>query len=224
MKIYLDLVVILNFMVDYLLLLGTNRLSGFALSPLRCACSAALGAAYSGTCLLRGFHFLGGPLWRAVSLGLMALTAFGWNKSALKRGGVFILLSMALGGIALSFGRGDFLAICFGAGLVWLLCRTAFGEKIGGREYIPLELTWGSQSTSLIALRDTGNSLRDPITGKPVVVIDREAARKLTGLTAAQLRDPLGTLAARPIPGLRLIPYRSVGQGEACCWPCSFRS
>ena len=44
MKIYLDLVVILNFLVDFLLLLGTNRLSGFPASPLRAAAAAALGA------------------------------------------------------------------------------------------------------------------------------------------------------------------------------------
>ena len=41
MKIYLDLVVILNFLVDFLLLLGTNRLSGFPASPLRAAAAAA---------------------------------------------------------------------------------------------------------------------------------------------------------------------------------------
>ena len=44
LKIYLDLVVILNFLVDFLLLLGTNRLSGFPASPLRAAASAALWA------------------------------------------------------------------------------------------------------------------------------------------------------------------------------------
>ena len=44
MKIYLDLVVILNFLVDFLLLLGTNRLSGFPASPLRAAAAAALAA------------------------------------------------------------------------------------------------------------------------------------------------------------------------------------
>lgn len=213
MEVYLDLVMILNFTVDFLLLLGTNRLSGFPLGPRRCAAAAALGAVYSGACLLRGFRFLSGTLWRLVSLGLMACIAFGWGHGALKRGGVFMLLSMALGGMALSFGRGDFFAIVLGAGLIWLLCRAAFGEQIGGREYVPLELWYEGRTASLIALRDTGNTLRDPITGEPVLVIGEETAGKLTGLTQAQLRHPLETLARRPIPGLRLIPYRAVGQG-----------
>ena len=37
MAVYLDLVVLLNYLVDFLLLLGTNRLSGFPLAPGRCA-------------------------------------------------------------------------------------------------------------------------------------------------------------------------------------------
>lgn len=213
MEVYLDLVMILNFVVDFLLLLGTNRLSGFPLHPKRCGFAAGLGAVYSGACFLRGFHFLSSTLWRLVSLSLMAGIAFGWDKSALRRGGVFVLLSMALGGLALSFGRGDFTAILLGAGLIWLLCRASFGERIGGREYVPLELTFEGRTASLIALRDTGNTLRDPITGEQVLVISGEAAEKLTGLTQAQLRSPLETLARRPIPGLRLIPYRAVGQG-----------
>ncbi|MDO5400174.1 MAG: sigma-E processing peptidase SpoIIGA [Eubacteriales bacterium] len=213
MEVYLDLVMLLNFLVDFLLLLGTNRLSGFPMSPGRCCIAAGLGAVYSGACVVPGFHFLGGTLWRLVSLGLMAAIAFGWDKSALRRGGVFILLSMALGGMALSFGRGDFAAICLGAGLIWLLCRASFGEKIGGREYVPLELSYQGRTAALIALRDTGNTLKDPVTGEPVLVISGAAAQRLTGLTREQLRTPLETLARRPIPGLRLIPYRAVGQG-----------
>ena len=45
-----------------------------------------------------------------------------------------------------------------------------------------------------------------------MLVIAGEVAQKLTGLTGSQLRSPLETLAARPMPGLRLIPYRAVGQ------------
>ena len=68
LEIYLDLVILLNFSVDFLLLMGTNRLSGFPLSPGRCAWAAVLGAVYSGACLLPGFSFLGALLWRMVSL------------------------------------------------------------------------------------------------------------------------------------------------------------
>ena len=44
-----------------------------------------------------------------------------------------------------------------------------------------------------------------------MLVISPEIAGRLTGLTLKQLQHPLETIALRPIPGLRLIPYRSVG-------------
>ena len=63
MVIYLDLVMLLNFLVDFLLLLGTNRLSGFPAGGWRCALAALLGAVFSCGCLLPGMAFLGNLLW-----------------------------------------------------------------------------------------------------------------------------------------------------------------
>ena len=121
LEIYLDLVILLNFSVDFLLLMGTNRLSGFPLSPGRCAWAAVLGAVYSGACLLPGFSFLGTLLWRMVSLAGMSVLAFGWNRSAWKRGGVFVLLSLALGGAAMQFSRGNLVSLVLAAGGIWIL-------------------------------------------------------------------------------------------------------
>ena len=59
MRVYVDGVMLLNFLVDYLLLLGTNRLSGHPSDSRRLLASAVLGAVYSGACLLPGFRFLG---------------------------------------------------------------------------------------------------------------------------------------------------------------------
>lgn len=212
MQIYLDLAVILNFAVDFLLLLGTNRLSGFPAAAGRTAAAAALGALYSGGCMLPQLRFLGGLVWRIVSLAGMAVIAFGWGKSAWKRSGVFVILSMALGGVAVSVGKGYFMSLVLAAVGVWLLCRVAFGGQVGGREYVPVELTHEGKTVSIIALKDSGNTLRDPITGEPVLVISGDVAQRLTGLTQSQLRAPLDTVMRCSIPGLRLIPYRSVGQ------------
>ena len=211
MAVYLDLVMILNFLVDFLLLLGTNRLSGFPVQPWRSAGAALVGSVYSGACLLPGFRFLGNLLWRGISLCLMSIMAFGSNVSALKRGGIFLLLSMAMGGIALSLGKGDLLSVLLCAGICLLLSMVSFGGQVGGKEYVPLKITHEGQSACLIALKDTGNTLKDPITGEQVLIISPDAACRLTGLTLHQLQHPMETLALRPVPGLRLIPYHSVG-------------
>ena len=212
LRIYMDLVMLLNFLVDFLLILGTNRLAGYPVGAKRGAAAAALGGIYGGMCLVPGFRFLGNTLWRLVSLMLMAVLAFGWNRSALQRGAVFVLLSMALGGIAMGLGDGTFWMLVLSAGGVWLLCRVSFRGSLGSREYVPVELTWKGKTLSLIALRDTGNTLRDPLTGEQVLVAGSDVAEELVGLTEQQLQHPVETLAAGPLPGLRLVPYRAVGQ------------
>lgn len=213
MIVYLDLVIFLNFLVDFLLLLGTNRLSGHSYMPIRCGLAAALGGIYGGMCMLPRFRFLGNTLWRLCILFVIAVCAFGTGKSAWKRCGIFLLLSMALGGIAVCFGRRDVLALILGAGGAWGMCRVGFGGRIGGQEYVPLTLTFEGNTVRLIALRDSGNTLRDPVSGEEVFVIGVDAAAKLTGLTRQQLRAPLDTLTSHPIPGLRLIPFHAVGGG-----------
>ena len=209
MTVYVDLVMGLNFLVDFLLLLGTNRLSGFPAEGGRAAIASVLGAAYSGACLVPGFRFLGNTFWRLVSLGLMGSVAFGWDRSAIRRGGVFVLLSMALGGVALGMGNRTLPMLLMAAGAVWLLCRVGFPEGMG-REYIPLVIRHEGREVNLLALRDTGNTLRDPISGDPVLVLGSDAARQLCGLERDQLMHPMQTVLQ--LPGFRLVPYRAVGQ------------
>lgn len=213
MKVYLDVIMLLNFLVDFLLLLGTNQLSGFPPGLGRCVLAALLGAVYSGVCLLPGFAFLGNAFWRLVSFALLGITAFGLNRSALRRTAVFGMLSMALGGIALQFARGQVFPLLLCGVSLWGLCRLGFGEGIGEKEYVPVTLSYHGKQIQVIALRDTGNQLRDPVTGEQVLVLSADAAEKLTGLTSRELGSPLETLAKHPIPGLRLVPYRAVGSG-----------
>lgn len=210
MGVYMDLAVILNFLVDFLLILGTNRLTGYPPGGNRAALAAMLGGIYGGCCLVPSFRFLGGTVWRLVSLVLMAGIAFGWNRSALQRGAVFVLLSMALGGIAMGLSGRTFWMILGAAGIVWLLCRAGFRGCLGSREYVPIALCWEGRKLELLALRDTGNTLRDPVTGEQVLVAGADVARELLGLTTEQLCRPVENLGL--IPGLRLIPYRAVGQ------------
>lgn len=212
MAVYLDLVMALNFLVDFLLILGTNRLSGFPPGWKRAALAALLGAIYSGGCMIPGFSFLGNTLWRMVFLALMGVIAFGANWSALKRTGVFVLLSMAMGGVALGFGRGDFSLLVLSAVVVWLLCRISFGKCVGGREFETVTISAEGTAATVTALRDTGNDLRDPISGEQVMVVGPGTAAKLTGLSVSDFCRPMDALLSHPKQGYRLIPYSSVGQ------------
>lgn len=208
--VYLDIVMVLNFAVDLLLLYAANRLSGFPSRPWRCFLSAALGGVYGGICLLPGMLFLSATLWRILFLGLMASIAFGLDRSALRRGTLFVLLSMALGGIALGIGKGSSWTVVLAAGALCILCIFGFEGKAGIRRYVRVQLTHRGHTQTLTALMDTGNTLTDPITGESVLIVGSDIACSQFGLTLDQLSSPIDSLAA--LPGLRLIPYRAVGQ------------
>lgn len=208
MEVYLDVLMLLNFLVDLLLMVGTNRLSGHSPGCRRALPAAVLGGIYGGLCLLPGFAFLGGLLWRLVFLGLMSVISFGTD---LRRGFLFVLLSMALGGMASLLNRGGFWALVLSAGAIAGLCLVGFRGKVGTQRFVPVTISCGGKTAFVTALVDTGNTLRDPISGKPVLVVDETVAGKLSTLTHAQLRDPIATLSQCPDPGYRLIPFSAVG-------------
>ena len=210
--VYLDVVMVINFLVDLLLLMGTNRLSGFPLSLGRTAMAALIGGVYGGVCLIRELRFLANPGWRLVFLGLMSAVAFGLNRTAVRRGILFMLLSMALGGIALTMGKGGVPELIAAAAGIAILCAAGVHGKVWGQKYEKVVLRLGDRRVTLTALQDTGNTLRDPISGDSVMVVDREAAWQLADLTPQQLSAPIETVAMLHRPGLRLIPYRSVGR------------
>lgn len=215
MDVFIDLVLLLNFLVDFLLLTGTNRLAGYPPEWGRTALAALLGGAYGGVCVLKEFRFLAGTLWRVVFLAGMSIIAFGWKRNALRRCVLFILLSMALGGVASGLGTGSFGKL-FGAALgVCVLCILGFRGKTEAAQYVPVEISYGEKHLRMTALYDTGNTLRDPVSGERVLVAGADIGRELFGLEESQLRKPVEAIVKLPVPGLRLIPYSAVGQPGA---------
>lgn len=209
---YLVVAILLNVLVELLLLLAANHMAGFPQNIPRSLLAAAIGGIYSGACLLPGLYFLGSLLWRCVFLFCMGLVAYGFHKSGIRRCMVFLLLSMALGGIVLGIGDGGVLSVIAGGILFCLISYTGLGNALAGQSYVNVTLQNGDIEETLLALRDTGNTLKDPLTGESVLVADAKSAEKLLGLSRQQLCCPVETMATAKISGLRLIPYRAVGQ------------
>jgi len=211
-QVYLDLVVLLNFLVDFLLIVGVNRLCGAPAGIARAALGGMLGGIYAGICMLPEFRFLGNTLWRGVSLICICAVTFGLHSSAIRRGALFVLLSMALGGIALGLGNGGFWGILLGAGSIVLLCAFGLNGKLRQRKTVEVELVCRGVRKKLTALWDTGNELTDPITGERVLVAGADIAWEIFGLSKNQLLTPVQTMESGSYSGLRLIPYRAVGK------------
>lgn len=203
--IYLDGFVGLNFLVDLMLLLGVNRLSGHPPGLKRAAAAAAMGGGYAGMCLVPSLAFLASGFWRSLSLALMSVTAFGLSRSAWSRGLLFVLLSMAMGGLALSFEMLSFPGLVLTGGALALLCRMGFRGRLH-RRLVPVEIVHQGNRVSMLALCDTGNTLRDPVTGESVLVAGPEAAQQLLGLKPEELKNPVAAMK----PGMRLLPCATV--------------
>ena len=212
---YAGMVMVLNMIVQYLLLAGTNRLHHTAGQWLNMLLGGAVGGLYAGICLLPKCSFLASGISRFIMLVVIGILAFGVTVAALRRTAVFVLLNMAFEGIVAGFGVDNFWYCAVAIGLLGILCALGFrGDKVNGT-YIPMEISYAGRKICVTALRDTGNMLTDPITGQQVFVVDPSVACQITGLTQQQLRMPLEAIVSAKMPGLRLIPYRTVGQDNA---------
>ena len=82
-----------------------------------------------------------------------------------------------------------------------------------------------SRRVTLRVLRDTGNTLTDPVSGRPVLTADADALSPLLGLPVPEAvrRDPaalVSLLSGQPemASRLRLVAYSAVGaDGLLCC-------
>lgn len=214
MVIYLDGVFLLNTAIDFLLLMSSNRLCGHSHSWRKSAAAALVGGVYSTLCIISTLSFLANPLCRIAMLLIMSYIAFGVSLVALRKTAFFILLSMALGGIVVGLGAGGIRSMLGAVACIFVLCSLGgLGHPLNTKT-IPVEIRKGNHYIKINALYDTGNLLRDPVSGAPVLVVGSDICEILTGLSANQLRNPIETLRSSAISGLRLIPYKTIGQND----------
>ena len=203
---------ILSFIVDLLLLISAGSLYGHPVGMLRLLSAAVFSSLYTGLCLQPGCYFLGNLFWRMIFLLVTAIIAYGVYGSGLRRGVIFIVLYFALGRAVLEIGTGGTAGILWVAGVVGVMCCCGAGLPPENTQLIPVELIYGDKKLNLTALKDTGNTLRDPITGQRVLVVGGDVAGELIGLTREQLKRPIDSIDA--VSGLRLIPYHTVDRSN----------
>lgn len=201
MTVYADMIFLLNFCVDLLLLWLTMTIRKQRTPFWRLIVAALLGAVYAVMMLAPALPWF--FTWTAKLLlsGLMIFIAFGFRSSPafLRNWGVFYLVSFVVGGgmFALHYflleqqvivngilvtqagGMGTpiswtFIVVAFP--IVWWYSRLTFrslAERQVIEQYIvQVEVVIGKNSIRGSGLIDTGNQLRDPLTRVPVMMIE----------------------------------------------------
>ncbi|MBE6767390.1 MAG: hypothetical protein E7549_00590 [Ruminococcaceae bacterium] len=225
MILYLDILFVTNWGMDFLLLHGTARLLRIPHRGWRTVAGAAVGALTACAVLLPPMPPWLSVCYNAAAAWLTVGAAFGFRGRAVwRRCGVFFLLSTAVAGVAMAVywlfaPRGLtvvngvvycdlpplLLVGCTAAayGLFCLYDRLTTHRRVTGRTY-ELQIRHRGEVVTLPAFYDSGNRLREPFSGASVAVAPYDL---LKGLLSPAWHPDCPTLPH----GARPVPYTSVG-------------
>jgi len=209
-ELYIDVFFLVNVTMDYLLLAVIRKLLGCRISHGRICLGALSGALL--TCLIVAlpipytsvkfilFHGLANIVMIKAGLGIKGMRELGkalilLYVSGFLTGGVFQFFGqyVRVGSVFFVLAVISYYVV---SGILRLIVYLT-----GKNEYrCQVILLKGERSHRVEALIDTGNSLRDTVTGKPVSIIDKKAAKKLWG--------------ENDMTGIRYISYHSIGKAE----------
>ena len=224
--IYLDVLLLVNFVIGTAFLLAAGLLAGLCCRPGRLVCGGAAAAASSLALLAPTAPWPLALTYKGISAVLCVLAAYGWQgaRNAARLTAWFVLLNLTLTGALLLPGAacnnlsfylpvrpGLLLActagVCGGVqGVLRLLGR-------GGPACFAAELQLAGQTVPLRVLCDTGFGVREPLSGRAVVLVRLEAARPaLPAALGGYLALCLAGTAPPPRPewGVRFVPCQTV--------------
>lgn len=232
-EVYGDLYILINGCMDFLCLYLTASLLHLRLRRLRAVVAAAFGGGYALAALLLGAQGVAGLLLDVTAALFMCLIAFGaptlrvW--SLLRNTAVCFFVSMLLGGCMTAlYSVLNRLSLPFeqleGEGAsVWLFALvTALSTMVaafGGRWWgiskstrsVTLHVRLYGRETVLHAMVDTGNLLREPVSGRSVIVADADCILPLLPSSVAQVVRR-GSVSAvqdyESAKGIRWVPSR----------------
>jgi stage II sporulation protein GA (sporulation sigma-E factor processing peptidase) len=227
MKVYLDIVWIMNLLIDGLLLVLTSLVLKRPIKKRR----LFLSAFFASLIVILLFTPLGvmayNPIGKLVYSALIVLIAFGYRRLSLflQALGMFYLVTFVMGGglfalhyflqsqsfyvqgMSLStYGFGDpisWVLIFVGFPLLWWFSKKRFDQvvlrKWKADERVDVRIQFGETIIEGVGIVDTGNQLRHPLNQAPVMFISHEVCRNQI---PEQLitQDPLKALGDQTLP------------------------
>lgn len=229
-KLYIDVVFVTNLLMDYMILRLTGRLLRYRAGRGRYLAGAATGAFFS--CLILCIPGKSGTVVRiflhgACALSMLRITFRIKKGSLLARALIMLYLTAFLiGGFWEAVMKSGitipaFFLFAFATymGIGALVCAADSARSMRKNIY-PITLTYQGKRQAAYGFYDTGNLLKDPVSGAPVSVVDPEI---LETMLSEELIDRLkhmkenpGELQSTEIAGLKphYLSCCTVGQAE----------
>lgn len=236
--VYLDTFLLINFIMNFLLLLASGKLAGERIRKWRIALAAMFGAAYAACSFFPNLSFSVHPFYKISVAILMLLISFGRTRSLLRISVIFLAISCAFCGAILGIEwlkgssymndgivyssvdvKGLLMSAVFCYGILALFFRRAAVHHLRKGELVSVQFELDGKKLELTALQDSGNTLQDPISGQSIPVAEGMRLASLFPSDLALQREAL----ERPIETMqrlsersqrirfRLLPYRAVG-------------
>lgn len=238
--IYIDVLIFVNFIVNYFILLATQRICRQRAGTLRIFLADALASACSLAVFLPETGAISGVLLRLAVSSAVVLTAFGFRscKRFFSLLGGFFAVSFAYAGICLGiwavfkpkgmiikndivyFDVSPLLLICTSAVcyVLLMLLKKHFSKDEGTSLEYTVEITINGQTSSLKGFLDTGNMLYDCFSECPVIIAKKKYIHNsaIPNFSFAGGEKGLKQLDGsvnlpENLKGFRLIPYCVVG-------------
>lgn len=226
--VYVEDLFALNACIDYFLLLSAARVCGLPLRRGRFALAAALGGLWCCAALSPSLAWLNTAVMKPVPALAMSLLAFGREPKLWRSFGVFVGLSAMFGGAVFAAGlwrgtwqaggplvRLDLRVLLLSFALCWAGVSLVFRRALprAQRQTHEILVCHGGHQVRFRALRDTGNELTDPLTGRSVLVAEAGALEALFPPAQARSLSLDAVTAVGQLEGFRLVPYRGLGEG-----------
>lgn len=209
-ELYIDVFFLINFMMDYMVLTITKKMLKRSVSHVRLCVGALLGAFLTCIVLIMPVPY------RAVKfvlfyggVGVLMLKAglcIPWNRTFIRAYVLLYASSFLLGGVFTYFQQylrhgSLFFALAIISYYLVLGIWNLISYLARQNQYqCDVIVRNGKNVQRVRALIDTGNSLRDPVTGEPVSILSKKAAEKLyVGYNET---------------AFRFIPYHSIGKPQ----------
>ena len=219
--VYIDVLVGVNLFINYFLLLAVSKFLSITVKRMRLFAAAALGAAYSLTILLPEVNLFLSFMIKLVMAATIVLAAYSFCgvKQFLRQLAAFYIISFAFAGFMLAlwffiapqgliiknsvvyFNISPLLLIILTV-ICYLIIRAI--NRLTGRQapdeiFCRMKIDYDGKSVSFIGKVDTGNSLTEPFSNYPVVVVYDQCVESL--------------IPEEDSGKIRLVPFQAVSGG-----------